>query len=62
MMQMIIAREIGTMADLPLAVAQPLQDLLHGNLTKVLISIAVWAPYLILSERVNVTYRQRASA
>lgn len=61
-MQMAIARQIGSMADLPLAVAAPLQDLLHGNLTKVLISIAVWAPYLILSERVNVTYRLRASA
>lgn len=60
--QMIIAEQIGAMADLPGQVAQPLRSLLEGNVTKVLISACVWLPYLILSERVNVTYRQRASA
>jgi len=28
----------------------------------VLISVAVWLPYLIVSERVNVTFRHRARA
>lgn len=60
--QLIIAREVGAIPDLPAQVALPLRDLLHGNITKVLISAFVWLPYLILSERVNVTYRQRASA
>ncbi|MES2493117.1 MAG: DUF2569 domain-containing protein [Pseudomonadota bacterium] len=60
--QMIIAREIGAMPGLPAQVALPLRELLHGNIVKVMISAFVWLPYLILSERVNVTYRQRASA
>lgn len=60
--QLIIAREIGAMPNLPTQVAVPLRDLLHGNITKVMVSAFVWLPYLILSERVNVTYRQRASA
>jgi len=30
-------------------------------LQKVMISIAIWAPYLILSERVNLTYRSRVA-
>jgi hypothetical protein len=36
--------------------------MLEGNLKKVLISAAIWLPYLILSDRVNVTYRQRIGA
>ncbi len=60
--QMIIAQQIGAMPGLPEQVAVPLKQLLEGNITKVLISAFVWLPYLILSERVNVTYRQRASA
>ncbi len=61
-MQLIIARQLGALPDLPAAVAAPLHTLLEGNITKVMISVAVWLPYLILSERVNVTYRMRASA
>lgn len=57
--QLIIAHRIGTMADLPMTVAAPRHDLLRGNIAKVLISAAVWLPYLILSDRVNLTYRQR---
>ena len=57
--QLIIAINIGAMADLPHFVAAPLQDLLHGNIQKVFISAFVWLPYLILSDRVNVTYRLR---
>ena len=36
--------------------------LLQGNMTKVLISIAIWLPYMMLSERVNLTYRSRLPA
>lgn len=61
-LQMHIAQQIGGMRDLPLDVAEPLRNLLEGNIQKVLISAVVWLPYLILSDRVNVTYRQRVRA
>ncbi len=57
--QMIIARQLGGMANLPTGVASSLNSLLHGNITKVMISAFVWLPYLILSDRVNITYRLR---
>jgi hypothetical protein len=44
---------------LPVGVASALHTLLDGNTKKVLISIALWLPYLLLSTRVNVTYRHR---
>jgi hypothetical protein len=59
-MQLAIARSVASVAVLPPTVAVALQELLSGNVTKVLISVAVWLPYLLLSERVNVTYRSRA--
>lgn len=58
MMQLQIARHVAS-TDLPAPVAGALQGLLSGNLDKVLISAALWLPYLILSERVNVTFRHR---
>lgn len=60
--QFIIAEQVATYADLPHPVAMALRDLLEGNIQKVLISAAVWLPYLILSDRVNVTFRQRVRA
>lgn len=60
--QLIIAGQIGSITDLPLSVAGPLQDLLYGNIQKVFISAFVWLPYLILSDRVNLTYRRRVRA
>ncbi|WP_338468473.1 DUF2569 domain-containing protein [Novosphingobium sp. ZN18A2] len=60
--QCLIARQIGMANGLPAGVAEPLQGLLTSNVDKVLISVAVWLPYLILSERVNVTFRQRVYA
>ncbi|WP_120716021.1 DUF2569 domain-containing protein [Tsuneonella amylolytica] len=60
--QLLIAQRIGAMPGLPAEVAAPLADLLRGNIQKVLISAFVWLPYLILSERVNVTYRHRTRA
>lgn len=61
-MQLLIANEVAGTHGLPRGVASALQTLLSGNIDKVLISMAVWLPYLILSDRVNVTYRQRARA
>ena len=58
-MQLVIARTIVLTPGLPADVAAPLHALLEGNITKVLISAFVWLPYLILSERVNITYRLR---
>jgi hypothetical protein len=60
-MQLGIARIVaGT--NLPHAVAGALQTLLLGNVKKVLISVCLWLPYLLLSTRVNVTFRQRVPA
>lgn len=61
-MQLYIARQIGRLADAPADVTGPLGDLLHGNIMKVLISMLVWLPYLLLSERVNITYRHRTES
>ena len=60
-MQLSIARQMGAMPALPHEVAVALSGLLEGNMTKVFISAAIWLPYLILSERVNVTYRHRTA-
>ncbi|WP_265569663.1 DUF2569 family protein [Sphingomicrobium nitratireducens] len=57
-MQLVIAKMVAAQG-LPASVAEPLHTLLDGNGKKVLISAAIWAPYLILSRRVNVTYRRR---
>jgi hypothetical protein len=61
-MQIGIARVVAQSTQLPPAVADALQALLTGNVKKVLISVALWLPYLLLSTRVNVTYRQRVPA
>lgn len=60
--QLSIARSVMATPHVPASVSQALHQLLDGNLTKVLISIAIWLPYLLLSERVNVTYRRRTCA
>jgi hypothetical protein len=59
--QLGIAR-IVTGTYLPHAVAGALETLLFGNVKKVLISVCLWLPYLLLSTRVNVTFRQRVPA
>jgi hypothetical protein len=61
-MQFGMARMVSGAPDLPPAVARSLLDLLDGNIHKVLISVAVWLPYLVLSERVNLTFRGRIRA
>ncbi|HKR91219.1 DUF2569 domain-containing protein [Novosphingobium sp.] len=61
-MQLLIAQQVAATAGLPAEVADALQTLLRGNIDKVLISATVWLPYLLLSDRVNITYRQRMRA
>lgn len=61
-MQLIIARQLELVGGVPDIVVAPLLTLLSGNIDKVLISAVIWLPYLLLSERVNVTYRHRTDA
>jgi hypothetical protein len=61
-MQMGIASAVAGTEGLPPRVAEALHTLLDGNVKKVFISIALWLPYLLLSKRVNVTYRHRVEA
>lgn len=58
-MQLGIASVVAGTEGLPPKVACALQTLLDGNVKKVLISIGLWLPYLLMSKRVNVTYRHR---
>lgn len=58
-MQLFTAQLVTRAGDLPPAVADALHGLLDGNVKKVLISVTLWLPYLLLSKRVNVTYRHR---
>ena len=61
-MQLFTAKFVVTAGGLPEAVSISLQGLLEANMKKTLISMALWLPYLILSTRVNVTYRHRIPA
>lgn len=61
-MQFGIANYVVASPDLPSSVAAGLETLLHGNIEKVFVSVFVWLPYLILSDRVNLTFRQRVRA
>jgi hypothetical protein len=58
-MQLATAKLVASSGYVPANVAGALHQLLYGNVEKVLISVAVWLPYLLLSRRVNVTYRSR---
>lgn len=60
--QMSIAQAAAHLVTLPADIAAPLQSLLEGNLKKVAISLVLWLPYLIVSDRVNLTYRRRVRA
>ena len=60
--QVVTGQLVAGMAGLPANVADALQPVLTGNVKKALISIALWMPYLLLSKRVNVTYRHRVPA
>lgn len=57
--QLRTATIVGSHDALPADVALALTGLLQGNVQKVCISILIWLPYLLLSKRVNLTYRHR---
>jgi len=61
-MQLGIARAVAGTEGLPGPVADALHTLLDGNVKKVLISVCLWLPYLLLSKRVNITFRHRVEA
>ena len=61
-MQLGIASAVASTDGLPIKVADALHSLLDGNVKKVLISVCLWLPYLLLSKRVNVTFRHRVEA
>jgi hypothetical protein len=61
-MQLLTAYLVTGTGDLPANVGFALQSLLQGNVKKVLISAGLWLPYLLLSTRVNVTFRHRVPA
>lgn len=60
--QFAIGGVMNATAHVPAAVQTSLAMLLSGNVHKVLISMAIWVPYLLLSPRVNLTYRHRIPA
>jgi hypothetical protein len=61
-MQLGIAAAVAGTEGLPPRVATALHTLLDGNVKKILISVCLWLPYLLLSKRVNVTFRHRVGA
>lgn len=61
-MQIFLARRLAMAGGVPDMLNEPIRDLLDGNITKVLIGTVIWLPYLLLSRRVNVTYRLRVPA
>ena len=61
-MQVGIATVVAGTEGLPRDVGEALRTLLDGNVKKVLISVCLWLPYLLMSKRVNVTYRHRVEA
>lgn len=62
LLSQVAVAKASAVAGLPLEVAASLQSLLMLNMQKVMISMALWLPYLILSTRVNVTFRHRVPA
>ena len=59
MMQLGIAHYAAAAGGMPTEIAASLQGYLTGNIKKVLISVVIWLPYLLISARVNVTFRNR---
>lgn len=58
-MQFAIAKTIVSAGPVPEIVAGPFTTLLMDNVYKILISVTIWLPYLILSTRINATFRGR---
>lgn len=59
LMQIAIARHMVGAGGLPAEVAEALQPYLLMNIKKILISVVIWLPYLIVSKRINLTFRLR---
>lgn len=59
LMQFVIAKTITSAGPVPDIVAGPFATLLSDNVRKVLISMAIWLPYLVVSPRINATFRRR---
>ena len=59
MSQMAIAHFTIAAGGVPGEIAPLLQTYLFANIQKVLISMTIWLPYLLVSDRVNVTFRGR---
>ena len=59
LMQVAIARYTISAGGLPNEITEPLLAFLSANIKKVLISVMIWLPYLVVSNRINVTFRQR---
>lgn len=57
--QLAIGQLMAGAPGVPPAVRAGLEALLDGNIRKVGISVAVWLPYLLLSQRINLTFRGR---
>lgn len=62
MSQLAMANLVGGVAGLPHGVGNAMASLLAGNVQKVTISMVIWLPYLLISDRVNLTYRSRVLA
>jgi hypothetical protein len=61
-MQLVTGTLVTSAGYVPPKVAEALHSLLYGNIEKTLISVTIWLPYLLLSRRVNITYRHRIAA
>ena len=59
LMQIAIARFTVGVGGLPDEVSSALQPYLLMNIKKILISVVIWFPYLVVSRRINLTFRQR---
>ena len=59
LMQLAIARYMSGVDGLPSEVAIALQPYVLVNVKKILISVVIWLPYLIVSKRINLTFRLR---
>lgn len=62
LMQIGIASYISTRVELPAGIAAPLTEILNNNIYKVAISAAIWAPFLMVSNSVNLVFRRRVRA
>lgn len=62
LVQFLISGVMSMVPHVPPTVNTALASLLSGNVKKVMISMAIWIPYLLLSPRVNLTYRYRIPA